>query len=103
VTQTKAHETGHLFNFPDEYWRQGGFIHAIYVKDGLDIDFNLADANKAKNTFWIIETENNLMGGGCNKSVAATSPYYLEYIRRWFSEHTNKLWRIGYDAPAKKS
>ena len=103
ITQTKAHETGHLFNFPDEYWQQGGFVHSIYVDDGLNIDFNLADANRAKNNFWIIETDTNLMGGGCLKPTATTSPYYLEYIRRWFSEHTNKLWRVGYDAPAKKS
>ena len=101
-TQTKAHETGHLFNFPDEYWQQGGFVHSVYVKDGMNIDFSLADANKAKNTFWVIETETNLMGGGCLKPTATTSPYYLEYIRRWFSAKTNKSWRVGYDTQAKK-
>lgn len=99
VTQTKAHETGHLFNFPDEYWEQGGFVHSIYVKNGRDIDFELADKNKAAGKFWVIETENNLMGGGCTLPTATTSPYYLEYIRRWFSAHTNKLWRVGYAAP----
>ena len=102
-TQTKAHEIGHLFNFPDEYWQQGGFVHSIYVRDGVNIDFALADANKDKNTFWIIETETNLMGGGCLQPTATISPYYLEYIRRWFSAHTNKLWRVGYDAPVKKA
>ncbi|MEX3979947.1 type VI secretion system Vgr family protein [Paraburkholderia sp. EG287A] len=101
VTQTKAHETGHLFNFPDEYWEQGGFVHSIYVKEGKDIDFERADANKNKNNFWIIETATNLMGGGCALPTATTSPYYLEYIRRWFSAHTNKSWRVGYPvAPA---
>jgi type VI secretion system secreted protein VgrG len=101
VTQTKAHETGHLFNFPDEYWEQGGFVHSIYVRDGKDIDFERADANKNKNNFWIIETATNLMGGGCALPTATTSPYYLEYIRRWFSAHTNKSWRVGYPvAPA---
>ncbi|CAB3790703.1 type VI secretion system Vgr family protein [Paraburkholderia caffeinilytica] len=100
VTQTKSHETGHLFNFPDEYWEQGGFVHSMYIKDGRDIDFDLADRNKTTGKFWVIEAENNLMGGGCLKPAATTSPYYLEYIRRWFSEHTNKLWRVGYNAPA---
>ncbi|HKT98830.1 MAG TPA: type VI secretion system Vgr family protein [Paraburkholderia sp.] len=99
VTQTKAHETGHLFNFPDEYWREGGFVHSIYVQNGLDIDFTLADANKSMNKIWVIETEDNLMGGGCTKPTATIQPYYLEYIRRWFSAHTNKLWRVGYNAP----
>lgn len=100
ITQTKAHETGHLFNFPDEYWQQGGFVHSMYVKDGRDIDFALADANRTANRVWVIETENNLMGDGCIKPTATTSPYYLEYIRRWFSEYTNKMWRVGYHAPA---
>ncbi|WP_321946621.1 type VI secretion system Vgr family protein [Paraburkholderia sp. J10-1] len=100
VTQTKAHETGHLFNFPDEYWEQGGFVHSMYIKNGRDIDFALADANKTANKVWVIETKDNLMGGGCAKPTATTSPYYLEYIRRWFSAHTNKLWRVGYNAPA---
>ncbi|HEX7909456.1 MAG TPA: type VI secretion system tip protein VgrG [Paraburkholderia sp.] len=99
VTQTKAHETGHLFNFPDEYWEQGGFVHSMYVRGGRDIDFALADANKTTNKVWVIETEHNLMGGGCGEPTATTSPYYLEYIRRWFSEYTNKLWRVGYNAP----
>lgn len=99
VTQTKAHETGHLFNFPDEYWQQGGFVHSIYIKNGRDIDFDLADKNKEAGKFWVIETENNLMGGGCLQPTATTSPYYLEYVRRWFSAHTNKLWRVGYAAP----
>nr|WP_242431829.1 hypothetical protein [Burkholderia ambifaria] len=97
VTQTRAHETGHLFNFPDEYWEQGGFVHSIYVKDGMDIDFALADSNKRKNIFWVVETETNLMGGGCLQPTATTSPYYLEYIRRWLSAKTNKLWRVGYE------
>lgn len=103
VTQTKAHETGHLFNFPDEYWEQGGFVHSMYVKDGMDIDFALADIYKAKNAIWVIETATNLMGGGCLRPSATTSPYYLEYIRRWLSTKTNKLWRIGYDVSEKNS
>jgi len=98
-TQTKAHETGHLFNFPDEYWEQGGFVHSMYIKNSGDIDFALADANKATNKVWVIETEDNLMGGGCLKPTATTSPYYIEYIRRWFSAQTNRLWRVGYSAP----
>lgn len=96
ITQTKAHETGHLFNFPDEYWQQGGFIHSMYVKKDLSIDFAQADENLKKNNTWIIETRVNLMGGGAAHSTATIPPYYLEYVRRWFSVYTNKLWRVGY-------
>jgi hypothetical protein len=46
------------------------------------------------------QTETNLMGeGGGAKLTATTSPYHIEYIRRWFSAYTNKPWRIGYKTP----
>jgi type VI secretion system secreted protein VgrG len=97
ITQTKAHETGHLFNFPDEYWEQGGFVHSMYVKEDLSIDFARADENIKKNNTWIIDTRTNLMGGGAANQTAVIPPYYLEYVRRWLSSYTNKLWRVGYD------
>jgi type VI secretion system secreted protein VgrG len=94
--QVKAHETGHLFAFPDEYWKHGGFVHKQYVKSDMTLDFALGAANADDNKTWQIESSDNLMGYGCNKSRAAIQPYYLEYIRQWFSKHTNKKWRVGY-------
>jgi type VI secretion system secreted protein VgrG len=98
VTQVKAHETGHLFAFPDEYWEQGGFVHKQYVKDDLSLDFALGQSNIAENKTWQIWSQPNLMGGGCLKPTATIEPYYLEYIRKWFSEYTNKDWRVGFNA-----
>ncbi|MBK5054653.1 DUF2345 domain-containing protein, partial [Burkholderia sp. R-70006] len=110
----EAHECGHYFNFPDEYFDQGGWLHESYIKDG-QIDFSLVDA-KAGTLFWQGHSTNtawdsggmgyggNVMGDGANGSVqpghitASIKPYYLEYVRRQFSLATNKLWRIGYDA-----
>jgi type VI secretion system secreted protein VgrG len=110
----EAHECGHYFNFPDEYYDQGGWLHESYIKSE-QIDFSLVDA-KAGTLCWQGHSANtvrdsggwgyggNLMGDGANGPVqpgrvtAGIKPYYLEYIRRQFSLATNKLWRIGYDA-----
>jgi hypothetical protein len=96
--QVKAHECGHLFNFPDEYWQSGGFVHKQYVKDDLTLDFALGDTNATGNKTWQIYSAPNLMGSGALQATATVQPYYLEYIRRWFSTYTNKAWRIGYES-----
>jgi hypothetical protein len=98
----EAHECGHYFNFPDEYYDQGGWLHESYIKDG-QIDFSLVDA-KAGTLVWQGSSPKNLMGYGANKPLkdgqvtADIKPYYLEYVRRQYSLATNKLWRIGYEA-----
>ncbi|MGX6999639.1 type VI secretion system Vgr family protein [Caballeronia sp. KNU42] len=110
----EAHECGHYFNFPDEYYNQGGWLHESYIKNE-QIDFSLVDA-KAGTLFWQGHSTNtasdskgwgyggNVMGDGANgplqpgRSTASIKPYYLEYVRRQFSLATNKLWRVGYDA-----
>ncbi|WP_249216120.1 hypothetical protein [Burkholderia cenocepacia] len=97
----EAHECGHFFNFPDEYYDQGGWIHHSYIK-GEQIDFSLVDA-KAGAMFWQGYSSFNVMGSGANSPVqsgritAGIKPYYLEYVRRQFSIATNKLWRVGYE------
>jgi hypothetical protein len=98
----EAHECGHYFNFPDEYYGQGGWLHELYIKNE-EIDFSLVDAN-AGTRFWQGHSVANVMGDGANsplqpgRSTASIEPYYLEYVRRQFSLATNKLWRVGYDA-----
>ena len=96
----EAHECGHYFNFPDEYYDQGGWLHESYIKDE-QIDFSLVDA-KAGTLVWQARSQTNLMGYGAttplDRGRATTSPYYLEYVRRQFSLATNKLWRVGYES-----
>ncbi|CAE6769123.1 PAAR domain-containing protein [Paraburkholderia domus] len=100
MANVEAHECGHYFNFPDEYFDQGGWLHEAYIKDE-QIDFSLVDA-KAETLMWQGRSQKNLMGYGANLPLqngrATIKPYYLEYVRRQFSLATNKLWRIGYDA-----
>ncbi|CAB3758881.1 hypothetical protein LMG29739_03015 [Paraburkholderia solisilvae] len=104
-TNVVAHECGHLFNFPDEYWAYGGWVHRMYIDDG-QLNFNLGDANRGKEV-WQISAAANIMGAACNNPVpdarnvapsASVHPYYLEYIRRHFSELTHKNWKVGYVA-----
>ncbi|KVR01984.1 type VI secretion system Vgr family protein [Burkholderia ubonensis] len=98
----EAHEHGHYFNFPDEYYDQGGFVHISYIKDG-EIDFGKLDAMIGK-MVWQGDSKKSLMGFGAvqayqpNSIVAFVKPYYLEYARRHFSAVTGKVWRIGYAA-----
>ncbi|RZF29038.1 type VI secretion system tip protein VgrG [Paraburkholderia sp. UYCP14C] len=102
IANVEAHECGHYFNFPDEYFGQGGWLHEAYIKDE-QIDFSLVDAN-AGAMVWQGYSDQNLMGGGANapqrdgRPSAIIRPYYLEYVRRQFSLATNKLWRVGYEA-----
>lgn len=102
-TNVVAHECGHMFNFPDEYWEFGGWVHKMYIENS-ELNFATGDMYKGKET-WQMRSENNLMGYGANKIIkpgtnggptAMVSPHYLEYIRRHFSELTHKAWRIGY-------
>ncbi|WP_175841935.1 type VI secretion system Vgr family protein [Burkholderia contaminans] len=98
----EAHECGHYFNFPDEYYDRGGWLHESYIKCE-QIDFSLVDA-KEGTMVWQARSPTNLMGYGANSSwqigevTATIKPYYLEYVRRQFSVATNKLWRVGYDS-----
>jgi hypothetical protein len=96
----EAHECGHYFNFPDEYYDQGGWLHEAYIKNE-QIDFSLVDA-KAGTLVWQGRSQTNLMGYGANTALdggrITMEPYYLEYVRRQFSLATNKLWRIGFDS-----
>lgn len=102
LANVEAHECGHYFNFPDEYYDQGGWLHEAYIKDE-HIDFSLVDA-KAGTMAWQGHSRTNLMGDGANapletgRITATIRPYYLEYVRRQFSLATNKLWRIGYES-----
>ncbi|WP_175717813.1 type VI secretion system Vgr family protein [Burkholderia anthina] len=98
----EAHECGHYFNFPDEYYALGGWIHESYISNEK-INFWLV-GEKTGSLFWQGHSLKNVMGDGANVPssptgiAASTKPYYLEYVRRQFSVATNKLWRVGYDA-----
>lgn len=76
-TNVVAHECGHLFNFPDEYWAYGGSVHQRYIRD-QDIDFAKGDQSKGK-PVWQLEAKGNLMGEGANHVVQADSKQPLAH------------------------
>jgi Rhs element Vgr protein len=95
---TPAHECGHLFNYPDEYYSDGGAVHEQYI-DNEQLQFAKGHA-LAGTTTWQMISQGNLMGLGARNKMAdgakpAIPPYYMEYLRRWMTKHTNKKWRVG--------
>ncbi|HKT64158.1 MAG TPA: type VI secretion system tip protein VgrG [Burkholderia sp.] len=98
---TAAHECGHLFNFPDEYYTAGGFVHEQYIFNE-QLQFKKGHQLSGSST-WQILSESNLMGTGGRLKIGSGSkpavpPYYMEYVRRWMTKCTNKKWRIGVSA-----
>lgn len=96
-----AHECGHLFNFPDEYYGEGGWLHKMYIENG-EVNFAKVDAENGKHV-WQGYSDPNLMGGGCAKlalpnggPTAAIDCYYANYIAREFNKMTGKIWRVGH-------
>jgi type VI secretion system secreted protein VgrG len=79
-------------------------VHRMYIRN-QELDLALGTANEGKEK-WQIYSATNVMGKAANKAVPRSShaspsamvhPYYLEYIRRHFSEVTHKNWRVGYE------
>ncbi|MEX3937854.1 hypothetical protein AB4Y32_40205, partial [Paraburkholderia phymatum] len=95
---TAAHECGHLFNLPDEYYSAAGAVHEQYVVE-QQLQFAKGHLLAGAST-WQIDSQINLMGHGARTKVASgvkptIPPYYMEYLRRWMTQYTNKKWRIG--------
>ncbi|AXF23237.1 hypothetical protein CUJ89_22590 [Burkholderia pyrrocinia] len=95
---TPAHECGHLFNFPDEYYSDGGAVHEQYI-DNEQLQFAKGHALDGTLT-WQMISRGNLMGLGARNKVETGAkpvipPYYMEYLRRWMTKYTNKKWRVG--------
>jgi type VI secretion system secreted protein VgrG len=95
---TAAHECGHLFNYPDEYFRESGSVHEQYIeKQHLQFE---RGRQLAGSETWQMVSRQNLMGSGSRNKVSVdplpqVPPYYMEYLRRWMTKHTSKKWRVG--------
>jgi len=89
-----AHEIGHLFSYPDEYYVWGGAVHRQYVGTDKSVIFSLAKSNPDTNT-WRGFSPNNLMGNGVYNTRAETPPYYIQRITNWFESKTGRQWAIS--------
>jgi type VI secretion system secreted protein VgrG len=54
-TNVIAHECGHLFNYPDEYWEYGGWVHCDYIKNN-ELDFVKGDGLKGMSLYASVAT-----------------------------------------------
>jgi hypothetical protein len=90
----QAHETGHLFSFPDEYYDQGGAVHRDYIDTTQHVDIKLAKAN-AERDKWQGRATRNLMGTGVyDEGNGKTPSYYVYRFRDWFEKATGRDWAV---------
>ena len=88
-----AHETGHLYGWPDEYFAFGGAIHPKYVKKNStppnQIDFTAQTPDD-----WQGLSATNLMGEGTGIQNPLIQKYYLYEMRDWFEKQTGISWDV---------
>uniref|UniRef100_UPI0018ED2CC0 type VI secretion system Vgr family protein n=1 Tax=Dyella sp. ASV21 TaxID=2795114 RepID=UPI0018ED2CC0 len=87
-----AHEAGHLFSWPDEYYDNGGAIHRDCIENKTVIRAKV-EALKGQPR-WQGMTDNTLMGYGVYREGSGIAPYYLERIATWFQQQTGRPWRV---------
>lgn len=85
ATVTYAHETGHHFGFPDEYFEGGGGIHKMYINPTtLLVDTKMKEpAND-----WKREGKDNLMSTRGVDVLPVIPSYYYEIFRKKFEQKT---------------
>src|SRR6202012_3771342 len=66
-TNVAAHECGHLFNFPDEYWEYGGWVHRMYINNS-QLDFAVGDINTGRQ-IWQVSSPKSVMGHAGGKAI----------------------------------
>ena len=86
-----AHEAGHLFSWPDEYYDQGGAVHQDFIVD-QHVKREKVEA-LAGQSRWQAYTADTLMGYGANHG-AGIRTYYIERIAKWFGEQNGHTWRV---------
>ncbi|TDG16952.1 type VI secretion system tip protein VgrG [Paraburkholderia silviterrae] len=85
-----AHETGHLFGWPDEYFENGGAVYRKYINEqGLvNVQMNpLTDD-------WQRTSDTNLMGQGAYSERPAIRKYYMYGFRDWLKDQNGIEWDV---------
>lgn len=86
-----AHEVGHYFNFPDEYYYSGGMVHKMYINPQTKIvDLTVSEPVDD----WKRLSPANLMGQGASKLDPKLPKYYFNFIKDWFDKETRIQWNI---------
>nr|WP_175782007.1 type VI secretion system Vgr family protein [Burkholderia anthina] len=90
TVNVRAHETGHLFGWPDEYFENSGSVYGKYVNSKKLVDVKM----KQLVDNWQRTTDTNLMGGGLDHPVSLVPKYYFYGFRDWFNRKTHIDWEV---------
>lgn len=85
-----AHETGHLFAWPDEYFVGGGTVYKGYINAQKLVDVQMSQLTDN----WQRSTDTNLMGQGMYSAAPAIAKYYMYGFRDWFKGRTGLEWDV---------
>ncbi|RKF44499.1 type VI secretion system Vgr family protein [Paraburkholderia fungorum] len=85
-----AHETGHLFAWPDEYFVGGGTVYKGYINAQKLVDVQMSQLTDN----WQRSTDTNLMGQGMYSAAPAIAKYYMYGFRDWFKDRTGIEWEV---------
>ncbi|WP_321817335.1 MULTISPECIES: type VI secretion system Vgr family protein [unclassified Paraburkholderia] len=85
-----AHETGHLYGWPDEYFLDAGTVYKGYINAQKLVDVQMAQLNDN----WQRSTETNLMGKGMYTESPEIQKYYMYGFRDWFEDQNGIEWDV---------
>lgn len=85
-----AHEAGHLFGWPDEYFLDGGSVYGKYINSQHLVDVKMAQLVDN----WQRDTPTNLMGLGVYTEKPEIAKYYMYSFRDWFNKKTGIEWEV---------
>lgn len=86
-----AHECGHLYGYPDEYFVKGGAVHTMYIdKKTLLVDVKMAEPPND----WKRDITGNLMNRASPNKLPVMPEYYLNVYKNIFEQKTKLLWEI---------
>lgn len=91
IDNVGAHELGHLFGWPDEYFLHGGAVHGRYIKPDKTVDVSMAEPVDD----WQRDSAVNLMGQGMWTQSPQTPKYYMNHVRDWFNSKTGMTWETS--------
>ncbi|MCA8295206.1 type VI secretion system tip protein VgrG [Burkholderia sp. AU30198] len=90
TVNVRAHEVGHLFGWPDEYFENSGAVYGKYINSKKLVDVKM----KQLVDNWQRTTDTNLMGQGLDNPVSLVPKYYFYGFRDWFNRKTHIDWEV---------
>ena len=90
TVSTFAHESSHLFGFPDEYYAKGGAVHKMYVGANKYIDVTKTQPEND----WKMDYQGNLMSTPEYGQLPKLPSYYYAEFLKIFEQQSRLEWEI---------